>query len=256
MFAIERQQSILKLLAENGKVTITELVALFDTSHETIRKDLVQLAHQNALRRIYGGAVRVETYYDLQPLSARKTERIAQKSELCRYAAGLIREEDVIAIDEGSTAVEFAKIIAARFSNLTVLTHNLEVFHILSENSRFSIVLCGGKFIREENAFAGHFAAEIANQMHTRKAFICPAAISLHYGITDYGEEFIPIQKNYIANTDNVIMLADSQKFEASAKYKICDMAPHITLVTDSQLKDHIFDAYKKQEINVIRSSQ
>ncbi|MBQ8233126.1 MAG: DeoR/GlpR transcriptional regulator [Lachnospiraceae bacterium] len=253
MFAIERQQSILKLLSENGKVTITELVTLFDTSHETIRKDLVHLERQNALRRIYGGAVSVEAYCSLQPLAARKAERIDRKSELSRYAARLIQEDDIIAIDEGSTAVEFAKVIAARFSNLTVVTHNLEVFHILSENSRFSIILCGGKFVREENAFAGHFAAEVASQMHTRKAFICPAAVSLRYGVTDYGEEFIPIQKNYAANTDNVIVLADSQKYEVSARYKICDMTPDITLVTDSQLNDEIFNTYKKHNVDIIR---
>lgn len=253
MFAIERQQSILKLLSQNGKVTIPELVSLFDTSHETIRKDLLHLERQNALKRIYGGAVSVEAYCSLQPLAARRTERTAQKAELCRYAADLIREDDIIAIDEGSTAVELARIIASRFSHLTVITHNLEVFHILSEKSRFTLILCGGKFVREENAFAGHFAAQTASQMHTRKAFICPASVSLQFGVTDFGEEFIPIRKAFASNADEVIVLSDSQKFETSSQYKICDVTPDITLVTDSQLDDTVLDAYQSNHINIIR---
>ena len=84
MFAVERQEKIKKLLDQNGRVTITELVALFDTSHETVRKDLVYLEQQNVLKRIYGGAVRVEPICDLQSLALRRTERVEQKMELLK----------------------------------------------------------------------------------------------------------------------------------------------------------------------------
>lgn len=254
LFAIERQQKILELLSQNGKVTISELVSLFDTSHETIRKDLVYLEQQNALKRIYGGAVSVDAFCNLQALSTRKTQRIEQKNELCLLAARFIQENDIIAIDEGSTAVELAKIIVSRFRNLTVLTHNLEVFQILSENSNFSIILCGGKFVREENAFSGHFAIQIANQMHTQKAFICPASVSHKYGITDFGEAFIPIQRGYAENTDKVIVLADSLKIETSSPYKICDLTEDITIVTDSCLDNKLFKLYKDRKLDIIRT--
>lgn len=256
MFAIERQQSIMKLLAENGKVTIAELVTLFNTSHETIRKDLLYLEQQNALKRIYGGAISMDSYCSMQPLATRKTERVAQKNELCRYAVQLIQEDDVIAIDEGSTAAEFAKMLVGRFKNLTVVTYNLEVFHILSENTDYQLMLCGGRFIREENAFTGHLAVELASQLHTRKAFVCPAAVSLQYGVTDFAEEFIPVQKSFVKNTDKVIVLADSWKFEIASRYKICEMTSDITVVTDSQLTDDILHLYQENHVDIIRDSQ
>lgn len=256
MFAIERQQSIMKLLSENGKVTIPELVALFNTSHETIRKDLLYLEQQNALKRIYGGAISMDSYCNMQPLATRKTERVAQKNELCRYAVQLIKEDDVIAIDEGSTAAELAKMLVGKFKNLTVITHNLEVFQILSENSSYQLMLCGGKFIREEKAFAGHFAVEMASQIHTRKAFVCPLAVSLQYGITDFNEEFIPVQKCFVNNTDKVIVLADSWKFEIASRYKICDMNSDITVVTDSRLDNDIFNLYKENGMDIIREKR
>lgn len=252
LFAIERQEKIKNLLEQNGRVAITELVALFDTSHETVRKDLVYLEQQNVLKRIYGGAVRTEPFCDLQSLALRRTERVEQKIELCRYAAELIQEKDMIAIDEGSTSVELARILAARFQMLTVLTHNLEVFRILSENSPFEVFLCGGKFVREENAFSGHFAGLIASQMHTQKAFLCPASVSARFGVTDYGEAFIPIQKGYAANTDKVIVLADSLKLETCSSYKICDMTPDITLVTDSRIDPDILQMYRGTGIDIV----
>lgn len=253
MFAIERQDKIKELLEQNGRVTIPELVTLFDTSHETVRKDLVYLEQQNVLKRIYGGAVRVEPYYDRRTLSARKTERAEQKLELCRCAVELIQENDMIAIDEGSTGITLAQVIATRFRKLTVLTHNLEVFRILSESSPYEVYLCGGKFIREENAFAGHITGMAAALLHTQKAFLCPASVSLKFGITDYGEAFIPIQQGYAANTDKVIVLADSLKYETCSPYKICELHKELTLVTDSCLEDDIFGTYRDAGMDIIR---
>ena len=252
MFAIERQQKIKELLKENSRVTIPELVLLFDTSHETIRKDLVYLEQQNALKRIYGGAVSIDSYFDLQSLAVRKTERVSQKAELCRYAAELLQENDIIAIDEGSTAMEFARVIATQFQHLTVLTHNLEVFRYLSENSNFSLFLCGGKYNKAENAVAGHFAVQMVSQLHTHKAFICPTAVSIKHGITDFGESFIPVQQAYANNTDKVIVLADSLKIESSSLYKIIDTTPEITIVTDSQLDEDIYRQYICQGLDII----
>lgn len=56
----KRQRIILELLKQNNIVTIQELVKETRTSESTIRRDLIQLEEQNALKRIHGGASRLQ----------------------------------------------------------------------------------------------------------------------------------------------------------------------------------------------------
>ena len=59
LFAEERQNRILALLNENGKVLIPELCTHFSVSSVTVRNDLNELERQGRLRRTHGGAIPV-----------------------------------------------------------------------------------------------------------------------------------------------------------------------------------------------------
>lgn len=253
MLAIERHQYIVKLIRQNGKVTIAELMNLFHVSAETIRKDLLYLEQNRALKRTHGGAVCINHSCILRSLQERKQDRVTQKAELCRYALSFIQNGDVVAIDAGSTAIELAKLISCTFSKLTVVTHSMDVFQILSENSEIELILCGGKFIPEESAFGGYLTVDSVSQVHTAKAFLCPTGVSVKFGITDYCEPLLAVQRSYLSNTDQVFVLADSNKFETSAHLKLCDTQPDFTYITDSELPDEIYSLYSNH--NIIRRS-
>lgn len=253
MFAIERHRAIIKLLNEKGNVTISELVNIFGVSSETIRKDLLSLEKNNALTRTHGGAVSIEKINAPASLKVRKNKCVPEKTELCQYAMRFIKNGDVIAIDEGSTAVELAKLIACTLSKLTVLTNSIEIFNILSSNSGIELILCGGDYVQEELAFTGYLAVNTISQVHTQKAFIFPSAVSLKHGLTVYFKNFISIQKAYIENTDNVFILADSEKFETAAFLKLEALNPEYTYITDSGLSNEIYEEYKKNKINIIK---
>ena len=256
MLAIERQRKILRLVQKNGNVTISELVALFQVSAETIRKDLLLLEREGMLHRTHGGAVTVKRGADILPLKVRKQARISQKAELCRTAVRFIKDGDVIAVDGGSTALELAKLLSDTDMKLTVVTHSMEVFHVLSENDSLRLILCAGTFDREEAAFSGHLTLEAVNRVHTTKAFVCPSGVSLEFGITDYLECFIPIQSAYMRNTDKVFILADSEKFENTAIMKISEASGDFTYVTDSLLPDPVYAQYCEKGLTVCRSSE
>jgi len=249
MLGIERQQHITNRIRQNGKVTISELVALFGVSAETVRKDLLFLEQEGVLKRTHGGAVTGLTH----PLSLRKQERVPQKTELCQAALSFIREGDTIALDSGSTAMELAKLLILHFHSLTVVTHSLEIFHFLSGNSLFRLILCGGSYVREESAFAGHLTEEAVRRVHTQKAFLFPSGISPETGITDYLECFIPIQKAYLEQAAQVFILADSEKFEHTALMKLADTKTEYTYITDSDLKEEIYNHFREKNILIHR---
>lgn len=250
MLAIERRNQIANLVQQNGNVTISELTALFQVSVETIRKDLMYLEENRALMRTHGGAVRFHTA--IRPLNARKREFAAEKQELCRYALRFIENGDIIAIDAGSTAVELAKLLTASFSKLTVVTHSLEIFNLLSENSGFQLILCGGSFNRTESAFTGCLTTDMIYKLHVAKSFIFASNISLHSGITEYHEDMVPIQRAYIHIADQVFILANSEKYEKSALLQTCPLDPDFFYITDSGLPAETAAQYAEQGYSII----
>ena len=255
LLAIERRNQIANRVLQTGNVTIAELTEQYKVSAETIRKDLLFLEQQQLLIRTHGGAVRFHTGSTLAPLSVRKKEHIQQKQELCRYALSFVENGDSLFIDEGSTAVELARLLVAHFDRLTIVTHSLEIFHILSQNSGFRLMLCGGFYHPEESAFHGHLTVDAIRQLQVDKAFVFPSGISLKTGITDYGEEFVSIQRACIDQANRVFILANSEKFQKNALYKVWDMDPAFTYITDSGLTAALRSQLKAAHFSIIHSS-
>lgn len=155
MLAIERQEQIVSQIRRNGAVRIHELTKQFGVSVETIRRDLLELERQDCLHRVHGGAVGIAVAKQYHRLEERTEENPQKKEELSGYAAGLIREGDVLMVDSGSTAIAFAKMLAEKFERLTVITYSLHVFEILKKKEGFTLYLCTGAYLRDENAFYG-----------------------------------------------------------------------------------------------------
>ena len=155
MFAKERQDQILSMIKKDGAVMTSKLVEIFGVSIETIRRDFLQLEKQGQLLRVHGGAVKKGSMKPFLELKERNNEYSRQKRSLSLKATEFIKNGDIIAVDTGSTAILFAEVLKERFSNLTVVTHSLDVFNVLSDHSRFSVILCGGYHIKKENSFCG-----------------------------------------------------------------------------------------------------
>ena len=252
MFANERQQKILSLLKANGAVTTAELIDTFAVSIETVRRDLLQLERNGQLQRVHGGAVIPGNMRPYPDLPHRLEANRNAKAELCATAALLVEEEDILCIDSGSTAYFFAQALAGRFSRLTIITHSMDVFEILSQKEGFRIILCGGCYSPQEKAFHGSITIDTLKQLHVRKAFLCPSAISLNTGVWDYDRELTQVQKQILSICDQAVFLADSEKFETSALLKLCDTSPNHVYVTDSGLSQQYKQLYRDQERTII----
>ena len=253
MLAKERQDQIFKMLRKNGAVTASKLVAQFDVSLETVRRDLLEMERQGRLTRVHGGAV---TKSDMKPffdLDKRNTEYYGEKKSLSRKATDFIREGDVIAVDGGSTAIPFAEALKARFENLTVITYSSDVFNRLCDHADFHVILCAGDFDKKEKAFYGPYAMHMLESFHAQKAFICPSGVSLEQGIFDYQPNIYAMQMKLFHAADEIFILADSSKFEKTGLYKLADMEKSYTYITDGKLPTELLELYRENDITIYR---
>lgn len=252
MFANQRRNEICEMLKDSSAVTTSVLAKKFNVSIETIRKDFLILEREGELIRVHGGATSKPAAKGYVNYSDRMDSMRTEKSELATIAARYINEGDVIAVDCGSTSVEFIEVLMQNFENLTIVTHSMDIFQRACRYKNFNIILCGGFFLKEENAFYGDFAARTFEDIHVSKSFVFPAAISLKSGLTDSLPQLADMQKKLIKSCDNLFILADSSKFEKSAFIKVLDLNQKYTYISDSKLSADIKEIYAQNGIEVI----
>lgn len=251
MFADERQKIIYEHIREKGAVTTGALMEEFDVSIETVRRDLLAMERRGLLKRVHGGAVAMPEMKLVNGLKERNKEYVKEKRELSVNAATYVNEKDILFVDAGSTAIHFTEILKERFSNLTVITHSLDVFNILCGYKDFEVILCGGRFNKDENAFYGSMVLDTLSRIYVHKAFIFPTAVSMEFGMCDYNEELAQIQKQIFKYAEKIYVMADSGKFEKKALLKIEDMKKEYQYITDSNLPDELEILYKENGINI-----
>ena len=251
MLLQERQQLIAKKIESHGAVTTAELMKEFNVSIETVRRDLIVLENEGILKKVHGGAVRNKTVNKFYDLPVRKEQHDDRKNVLAKTAVKMINEGDVVGLDTGSTAICLAHEIKNKFESLTVVTHSLDVFEILN-NTGNNIILCGGIYMPSERSFYGIHTNAVIERIYMPKLFLCPSAISIKYGICDWSEELLCVQRSMINRSDKIYVIADSSKFETNALLKIDDVTPKYTFITDNELPDTVKQLYAENGINII----
>mgnify|MGYP000875935473 CR=1 FL=1 len=253
MFARERHEAICEMLKQQRSVTVAELVEKFGVSVETVRRDLAYLEKRRQLTRVHGGAIAVsDKMRHFSALSERMSENAEKKRKLSETAATLVSENDVIAIDSGSTANIFIRVLCEKFEKLTIVTYSQDIIEAASDKSGFSIIMLGGYYMPSERVFYGFLTDECLKHVHVSKAFIFPSALSLKYGITINIGEFYNLQRGLMRISDRCYVLADSTKFENASPIRLCELDEPNGIVTDSGLDEQIYRQYKEKGINLI----
>ena len=147
MFPSERREGILAYLETQGRVTVEELAELFDISVDSIRKDLKALSKQGLLKRVYGGAIRIDreaeapTPSDIAAASAARiipeptatigTSADPAKEESRRQVASRaymeINDGDAIFLDVSETSRHIAEMLAAGDKRCIDTTNTIDV---------------------------------------------------------------------------------------------------------------------------------
>lgn len=135
----ERQHAIVELLTTQGRVVASDLARQFNTSEDTIRRDLRELAAaRDYCQRVYGGALPVSPASG--SLAERKTQHPERKQALAECLIQFITPEQVVFIDAGSTNLAIAQALPAELK-LTVVTNAPAIAAVLAERKTF-ILFC------------------------------------------------------------------------------------------------------------------
>ena len=81
VLSVERKTAILDRLQAYGKVNAADLARQLDVSMETVRRDLDVMEKEGLLRRVHGGAVKINFQLGEPPFVQRRQVRLEEKKK-------------------------------------------------------------------------------------------------------------------------------------------------------------------------------
>jgi DeoR family transcriptional regulator of aga operon len=252
MFKEERWQKIQDMIAEDGKVEVSELAGLFDVSAMTIRRDLQAMTQKGLIERTHGGAVLSKARNLLSPpIMMRLFERVEEKKAIARATAQLITRGEKIYIAAGTTTYWVARAIANR-GDLTVVTNSLPVANLLCASKELEVIVVGGFLRRNEFSMVGHFAENMVRDLRLDKVIVGVGGIHPEHGITnDYPQEMM-MDRSYLSVSDNIIIVADHTKIGRVTTSRTADVSAARTLVTSRLAPPDIVECIRQRGVEVI----
>lgn len=230
----ERRKKILKILNDKEVLNVKELTETLHVSIETVRRDLEYLEEQEHLKRVYGGAVLPQPKAIEPTYESREVRFFKEKQAIGKAAVEYVQNNDVIAIDIGTTTLEFAKALVGK-RRVTVLTNSMKIAMLLSEDSDIRVLMLGGEVRNGEYSVSGFLSGNNMKCFNTEKLFLGAGGISMSKGITDYHMEESNLRRISIENTQKVIVLSDHSKIGVAAMNKVCPIGQMDVLITDTE---------------------
>jgi DeoR/GlpR family transcriptional regulator of sugar metabolism len=145
-----RWNELLELLAADGQLQVEHAAQVLGVSAAAVRRDFDELARQQMLTRIRGGAVAKGATYDL-PLRYKTERHPTEKQRIAAVAAGLVLPGQIAGFN-GGTTTEVARALAVRADlnsgapspGLTIVTNALNIATELAVRQHIKIVTTGG----------------------------------------------------------------------------------------------------------------
>lgn len=240
----EREQEIISILkTTQGFVTVKNLCETLFASESSIRRDLKSLEQRGLVKRSYGGASLVSNFSNIVTFNHRTRQNINEKREIAKKAVTLIKDGDIVFLDQSSTSFFLANELINR-NSLTVVTNNIEIMMLLS-NSRIKVISSGG-FLSDENrnCLIGGGAQKTFENVFADYMFFSVKAISDDAVVTDCSIEEIAVRNAMLKNAHKKVLLCDSTKFGARAPFKQCELDDVDYLISEENCAQH-FSKYQ-----------
>ncbi|WP_339725871.1 DeoR/GlpR family DNA-binding transcription regulator [uncultured Paraglaciecola sp.] len=256
MHKSQRHHLILDLLDERHLITVQELTDELSASEATIRRDLVELAEEHKLKKIHGGAERLDPHKKRKLMHLEGSaflvdkERMTREKQLiARKAVELCEDGESIIINGGSSTYMMAEYLAKR--ELNILTNSFPLALELLETSDNRITLPGGELYRKQKLILSAFEHDTIKHYHGTKMFMGTPGIG-DYGVMESDPLLISAEQKLMRQVDQLIVLADSSKLGKRSNFILCPLEEVDVLITDSGVDEKYLRLFAEHGVQTI----
>ncbi|WP_417476002.1 DeoR/GlpR family DNA-binding transcription regulator [Leisingera sp.] len=253
MHETERHRIILSAVQERPIVTVAELVALTETSEATIRRDIATLDGKKRLRRVRGGAEAL-TPPALpglagRPFSVNQGINAEAKAAIAREAVSLCDDGEPIIINGGTTTFQMVHPLANR--RVQVMTNSFPIAEHLLRHTKNTVMVPGGAIYREQNIILSPFDNDMTRHFYARRMFMGAHGLG-PIGLMESDPLLIQAEEKLIGQADELVVLADSSKFENRSSLVLCPLERIDIVITDDGISDSVAAMLEAADIKLI----
>lgn len=235
-----RQETIRRLLDEEGMVRVTDLAQRFGVSEMTVRRDLDDLEQLGVIRRIRGGARPVGP----RPFRERHRRNAKAKARIAEKLLSLVPEIGSIAFDASTTILSLAsRLEGAR--RLTIVTNSIETFQVLDGRPGIDATLTGGVHEPTTGSLVGPLALAAARTFGFARFFTSAAAVDPILGATEDALEEAEVKRAIAEGSSEVVLAVDSSKLGHRSVARTFELDDLVFLVTELDPADPHLDPYR-----------
>ena len=253
MHETERHRLILSAIQDRPVVTVLDMVNLTGASEATIRRDIGALHMQKKLRRVRGGAEAIAPpqFVGLagRTFAVNETVRIKQKQAIARAAVDLCADGEPIIINGGTTTFQMVHPLAGR--RMQIFTNSVPIAEHLLQHSKNTIMVPGGVIYREQNIILSPFENDVTKNFYARRMFMGAQGLG-PLGLMEADPLLIQAEHKLIGQADELIVLADSTKFENRSSLVLCPLGRINTVITDEGITDKAASMLEAADVELI----
>ena len=248
----QRRSEIVNLVNRDGSVTFARLKEVFpNVSEMTLRTDLKALDQARRLVRVHGGAKSVTYVVGTDDiLSRRENRNPGEKTAIAQKAVGLLRPNDVIFLDSGSTAMAFARQIPDE--DFLIFTTGIDCLRQLVQLKRPKIHILGGEINPASMCVTGVRALLAMQNIRFDVAVLGTTGYTPREGFTCGGESDAAIKAAAVRQSERAVMLMDSSKVGLASTFSFANLGQLHTVVTDDGIDGDFRQACGKAGVQLL----
>ena len=221
-------------ILEKENVSMEELCTEFDVSMNTVRLDVATLVKKGSIKKVYGG-VCSNHQNGLVPFEERKMKNSERKRAVCRAAAALVEDGDIIYVDSGTTTMYLADYLD-QHKNVTILTNNLNVIMRAVPYENIQVICLPGILERKTNSFVSAETGKILARYNIKKAIFAATGVTENGDVTNSSSLEYEIKREAMRNSEKKYLLLDSTKYGKSALLTYAHLGDMDKVIVDEEM--------------------
>ena len=228
----KRHGDILRLLQDEGTITIASLADKLGVSLETIRRDVKPLQADGTVLKMHG-AIGLPALAGEAPFERRMRENAEAKRAIARHAAASIRDGESVMLDTGTTTSFLARELLGH-RRLTVVTNSSDIARTLATVNGNKVYMAGGELRSDSGAAFGVSAIDFVGRFTVTHAVISAGAVDATHGVMDYDLEEAEFARMVLSRGSRTVVVTDHTKFGRQGLVAVAAFSGFGELVTDS----------------------
>lgn len=247
MLKKERQEFILHQLNLHNKILSADLSNKMEVSDDTIRRDLQELAQNDKLIKVHGGALSksFHTAFD-----RKMVYNLEDKHIIAQKTAALVQNGMYILTSGGTSILEFAKSLDPNL-NATFFTCSLNAAIEFAHHPSIEVVMIGDKVAKDSMLTTGASAVQTIESVHADLCILGINSLDTQFGLSENDWEVVQIKKAMIKASKKTICIGISEKLNSQQKIKVANLDEIDILITELDPNDPTLLPFKHKGLTI-----